>query len=472
MGLSFNYANCTIYMKYLGKVSGSNNWYYIRRIPNDVLQHYPNKKDKRLVITTRTPDKKAATAAAMRINSQFELEWERMRGNVAEVSQHSLQAASELLKSFGLETSHKQFNKEPELNAFFDSLEESLTESAKSRIFDARIVDNSESIEIFKSQLSDSQKIAYDIVKGKFKWTASLICDEYLKLKGWSKSKKHINVYRPAFKELIELLGDRAPNEYSRRDVHELMNYMLELGHRTATVRKRLGNIRAAFNKIAEMYELKDEAAHPFTKFDIPDLRLDAKERPDFTPADLAILRTEAAHRPDQISGLIAVMMETGMRVSEACSLRAEDLHSMNGDYPFLSLHRHPTRRLKTRNSQRFIPLVGAALIYLKQSTGDWVFPNYVNTENGTVKNDNASAAVRKRLINILGEGCPTAHSFRHTMATRLRDSECPLSIMEEMQGWAKSISDNYGSSVDIRNKTKYLKLSLDWEGQSYNKHM
>lgn len=468
MGLSFNYANCTIYMKYLSKVAGSNNWYYIRRIPNDVLQHYPNKKDKRLVISTRTSDKKSATAAAMRINSQHELEWERMRGNVSEVNQHSLQAASELLKSFGLEASSKQFNKDAELDSFYDSLEESLSDSAKARIFDTRIIDKSEADQILKSQLSDSQKIAFDLVQGKFKWTASLICDEYLRLKKWSESKKHINVYKPAFKELIEFLGDRAPNEYSRKDVHDLMNYMLELGHRTATVRKRLGSIRAAFNKIATMYELKEESAHPFTKFEIPDLRLDAQEKSDFTPEQLETLRLKVAKSSDEISGLIALMMETGMRVSEACSLRMDDLQALNGNYPFLVLHRHPTRRLKTKSSQRFIPLVGVALAYIRTSSDYWIFPSYVDTETGRVKNDNASAAVRKRLKNWLGDESPTAHSFRHTIATRLRDVECPVGVMEEMLGWAKTESDGYGNAADIRNKTKYLNLSLRWEGQTY----
>lgn len=468
MGLSFNYANCTIYMKYLSKVAGSNNWYYIRRIPNDVLQHYPNKKDKRLVISTRTSDKKSATAAAMRINSQHELEWERMRGNVSEVSQHSLQAASELLKSFGLEASSKQFNKDAELDSFYDSLEESVSDSAKARIFDTRIIDKSKADQILKSQLSDSQKIAFDIIQGKFKWTASLICDEYLRLKGWSESKKQINVYKPAFKELIEFLGDRTPNEYSRRDVHELMNYMLELGHRTATVRKRLGCIRAAFNKIANMYELKEESAHPFHNFEIPDLGLDVQERPDFTQSALEVLRSEVVKRTDEISGLIAVMMETGLRVSEACSLRVEDLHSLNTEHPFLTLHRHPTRRLKTKGSQRFIPLVGVALNHIKQSSGAWLFPNYVNTQSGELRNDSASAAINARLHQWLGDDCPTAHSFRHTMNTRLRDTGCPKDIRDEMLGWARSISDNYGSAADIKHKAKYLNLSLEWEGQTY----
>jgi integrase len=455
-------------MKYLGKVSGSNNWYYIRRIPNDVLQHYPNKKDKRLVISTRTPDKKAATAAAMRINSQHELEWERMRGNVAEVNQHSLQAASELLKSFGLEASSKQFNKELELDSFYDSLEDSLSESAKARIFEARLIDKYEANQIFKSQLGDSQKIAFDIVQGKFKWTASLICDEYLRLKNWNESKKHINVYKPAFKELIEFLGDRAPNEYSRKDVHELMNYMLELGHRTATVRKRLGCIRAAFNKIVEIHELKEESAHPFNKFSIPDLRLDAKEKSDFTPEELNLLRKKVAQSTDEISGLIAVMMETGLRVSEACSLKAEDLRELNGEFPFLTLHRNPLRRLKTKSSQRLIPLIGSALAFSKGVSGEWIFPRYVDTATGKVKNDTASSAVNKRLRSWLGDGSPTAHSFRHTMNTRLRDALCPKDIRDETLGWSKTVSDTYGSPTDIRIKTEYFVQSMDWKGQSW----
>ena len=67
----------------------------------------------------------------------------------------------------------------------------------------------------------------------------------------------------------------------------------------------------------------------------------------------------------------------------------------------------------------------------------------------------------------MLGDDAPTAHSFRHTINTRLRDIGCPKDIRDELGGWAKSISDNYGSPTDIAKKNEYLLASLDWKGQT-----
>jgi integrase len=60
---------------------------------------------------------------------------------------------------------------------------------------------------------------------------------------------------------------------------------------------------------------------------------------------------------------------------------------------------------------------------------------------NCLIKNDNASAACKKRLIALLGKDAPTSHGFRHTLQTRLRNVECPKQIRDELSGWAKDIN-------------------------------
>ena len=112
------------------------------------------------------------------------------------------------------------------------------------------------------------------------------------------------------------------------------------------------------------------------------------------------------------------------------------------------------------------IPLVGTALEWATQGLGKgsgFIFDKYVNEEQAVIKNDTASATANKRLkawITVDGK-MPTCHSFRHTMATRLRDAQCPKDIREELGGWAKSISDGYGSPTDLRIKQQYLEASI-----------
>ena len=93
------------------------------------------------------------------------------------------------------------------------------------------------------------------------------------------------------------------------------------------------------------------------------------------------------------------------------------------------SIHRNSFRRLKTKNSTRFIPLAGgaldAAMMALAKVKNKWLVPRYIDQIKGKVKNDVASNALNKRLCTIIVER-KTMHSFGHTMQTRLRDIECP----------------------------------------------
>jgi len=80
------------------------------------------------------------------------------------------------------------------------------------------------------------------------------------------------------------------------------------------------------------------------------------------------------------------------------------------------------------------------------------------------LKEDRKETTAVRRLGS---DDAPTAHSFRHTINTRLRDIGCPKDIRDELGGWAKSISDNYGSPTDISKKNEYLLASLEWKGQT-----
>ena len=93
--------------------------------------------------------------------------------------------------------------------------------------------------------------------------------------------------------------------------------------------------------------------------------------------------------------------------------------------------------------------------------SGEWLFDRYINYNKRTTKNTSAANAVNKRLRSILGEDTPTGHSFRHVMQTRLREVGCPDHIRDELGGWSKSVSQSYGSTADLQNKTKFLSESI-----------
>ena len=79
MTIIFNYANCKVLVKYLKKVNNSKNWYYVRRIPKDLHEHYADKKDKRIVESTKTSNKAEASRKALQINLKIESEWKAIQ---------------------------------------------------------------------------------------------------------------------------------------------------------------------------------------------------------------------------------------------------------------------------------------------------------------------------------------------------------------------------------------------------------
>ena len=79
-------------------------------------------------------------------------------------------------------------------------------------------------------------------------------------------------------------------------------------------------------------------------------------------PADALLgIQRECMALDDEPRWLIALISDTGMRLSEACGLQACDIH-LDVDTPYINLVEHPWRRLKTTSSSRQVPLVGASL--------------------------------------------------------------------------------------------------------------
>ena len=60
----------------------------------------------------------------------------------------------------------------------------------------------------------------------------------------------------------------------------------------------------------------------------------------------------------DDVRWLVALISDTGMRLSEAAGLHINDI-ILDNDIPYINLKPHPWRGLKTKGSQRQIPLLG-----------------------------------------------------------------------------------------------------------------
>ena len=146
------------------------------------------------------------------------------------------------------------------------------------------------------------------------------------------------------------------------------------------------------------------------------------------------------------------------MRLSEAAGLHVDGIN-VRDEIPFINLKANPWRPLKTKSSERQIPLVGASFWAAKRIIAhqtNYAFPKYIR--NKQLNSNSASAAINKWLKPRVPDAC-VVHSFRHSLRDRLRSVECPSDIVDALVGWTtKNVGQKYGIGYDLKVKQKWLK--------------
>ena len=175
------------------------------------------------------------------------------------------------------------------------------------------------------------------------------------------------------------------------------------------------------------------------------------KKRYPIKDTKLKRLQRECVLLDDDIRWLVALISDSGMRLSEAVGLLVDDI-VLDADQPHINLTIHPHRRLKTDASERIIPLVGCSLWAarrIKENTrGRFCFPRYCDDSN--CNSNSASAAINKWIKTIVGsEG--VIHGLRHGFRDRLRAVEAPVDMIDQLGGWSlRSVGQGYGDGYPL----------------------
>jgi integrase len=136
----------------------------------------------------------------------------------------------------------------------------------------------------------------------------------------------------------------------------------------------------------------------------------------------------------DEARWLVALISDTGMRLSEAAGLHIDDI-KLDEEVPHIDLNPHAWGGLKTKGSQRQIPLVGASFWAVKRIKQTNTASPYAFTRYTSAKGTNADlvlAAINKWLRPRVPEGC-VIHSFRHSLRDRLRAVQCQSDMINQM---------------------------------------
>ena len=280
--------------------------------------------------------------------------------------------------------------------------------------------------------------------------------ERYVRLKGAGKPKTFFTAAKRNIGYVITKFGDRSIDTYSSSEAANMRDHLLGRGLKVTSVSRIFATIRAVVNLTIgeEGLDLRNPFANTFLPKD-PN-----HEKRKAIPLDvIKKLQAECLRVRDPNRLLIALISDTGMRLSEAVGLVWDDV-VLDHQHPHINLKPHSWRGLKTVGSKRQIPLVGASLRAIKvmhqlPQGNPFLFNKYAN-ENGCNGNS-ASAALNKWLKPRVPTGC-VMHSFRHSMRDRLRYANVSSEVIDEICGWAsQNIGTNYGEGYSLNQKYKLL---------------
>ncbi len=277
----------------------------------------------------------------------------------------------------------------------------------------------------------------------------------YLRLKGDCKDKVFIRGAQRNAASVIEVLGDRPINDFASSEAGKLRDVLLDRGLAVTSIKRMFGSIKAIINLV--MAEHGIDGRNPFASIYMPD---EIPEERQPIPLDAIILiQRECMAVDDENRWLLALISDTGMRLSEATGLARGDI-MLDTDMPHIIVRPHPWRRLKTKGSERLVPLVEASLWAAKRvqlSHSSYAFPRYCDDK--TCNANSASAALNKWLKPRVSEDA-VVHSLRHSMRDRLRAVECPSDIIDQIGGWSSSsVGPSYGKGYELPVLANWMKI-------------
>lgn len=280
----------------------------------------------------------------------------------------------------------------------------------------------------------------------------------YLRLKGDGKDLVFTRAAQRNANIVIEALGDKPINEYASSEAGKLRDVLLNKGLAVTSIKRMFGSIKAIIN--LAMAEHGIEGRNPFSSIYMPD---EVQEERQPIPMDvIRRIQRDCMAIDDEMRWLLALISDTGMRLSEAAGLHRDDI-ILDVSIPYINLQPHSWRRLKTKGSARLIPLIGASLWAAKriqQHNSSYAFPRYCD---GKICNANSASAALNKWMKPRLKDDAVVHSFRHSMRDRLRAVECPSDIIDQIGGWSSSsVGASYGKGYELPVLAKWMKMLED----------
>ena len=429
-----------------------NTWYYRRRIPNfaqSIHKKSPTAKPpQQRYFSLKTSDKMVACKKADAETRKLDALWEAMRNSPENGA--NPQIALTLLKARGFKPGDAlRYPDLPPISDFVDDLVGRYEPSdmpplvspqdklAINILYGAPIPRN----------LSDAKEIHFEMGRG-------------------PKGKVAEGQFNRAWQRLIAITGDIPLDQLRRDHANRFVRALKDTGVSGATIEKYIAQIRPLIQTAIDEYEL--DRPNPFAKLNTLSMGEEpSKRRYPYVDDEMRAIQEKCFKVDDERRWAIAMLSDSMCRLAEIIGLRKDEVF-LEADIPHIHVKPNEVRRLKTKTSERFVPLVGAALWAAKRAMhteGDYLFPIFRPKGIGKdFSSGSASAALVKWLKdNKLAKDGQGLHSFRHTMRDRLRNVETPADLAHCIGGWASpGVGEKYGQGHGLPGMQKFMHKAVD----------
>jgi hypothetical protein len=225
----------------------------------------------------------------------------------------------------------------------------------------------------------------------------------YLDLKGKNRPKSFEAASTRTCNYLIGIAGNKLLGDYNRTDALKFREWLIARGLTGSSVTRNFSYLKAVFNFAVSEYALN--VTNPFVG--VYHDRQAGVIRRQPIPLD-GIKRVQAHCRQidDDMRWLVALLSDTGLRLAEGAGLLKTDIH-VECDIPFVRVQTHPWRGLKTRSSERDVPLVGQALwaalraLQFEQEC-PFAFPRYNQSSITAANSASAGLELSRKLLDCI----------------------------------------------------------------------
>ncbi len=254
-----------------------------------------------------------------------------------------------------------------------------------------------------------------------------------------------------AIRNLQNLIGDKALADISRGDALAFQDWWRD---RILGEDMDIGTGNRDIGQIAKMLKDVDRKHRLGLDLTFNDLRIPGERDKSRVAFPIAFVRdkimAEGALNAmnEEQRRIVYLIAETGLRLSEACNLTRETI-ILDAAVPHIQV-RENGRRLKTEQSKRDIPLVGAALMAMQAQPDG--FPRY--RDKSTSLSNVANKALDTHKLRPTPEH--TIYGLRHTFEDRMTAVEAPEKIAASLMGH-KFHRPKYGSGPSLEQKLEWL---------------